>query len=242
MSGTKDALPLLMRDKSLLLASPGEKAEQLILLFHGAGANPEQMVPLGEKLAAAYPHAWVVSVCAPESSDGERYHWYSLEDVNEENHLQRMIAAMPAFLATISHWQKTVGIGADRTALVGFSQGAIMALESSHEQPVVASRVASIGGRFLRLPEPVGDATTYFLLHGKEDEVISYGYTVKAAEYLAAREGDVVADVIPFRGHEITPDLIDLLLERLQGHVPRRLWKEALRADAPLRKVDDSDA
>ena len=114
-----------------------------------------------------------------------------------------------------------------------------MALESSHETPLPAARVVSIGGRFLRLPEPVSDAVTYFLLHGKQDQVVPYGYTVTAAEYLVARRGDVVADVVPFLGHEIAPELIDLLIERLQGHIPRRLWDEALKADAPLRRRED---
>jgi hypothetical protein len=38
-----------------------------------------------------------------------------------------------------------------------------------------------------------------------------------------------IADVIPFIGHTIDDELIELLLQRLQSHVPRRIWDEATR-------------
>jgi len=39
----------------------------------------------------------------------------------------------------------------------------------------------------------------------------------------------VTADVVPFTGHEITSEIAELAVERLLGHVPRRMWDEALR-------------
>jgi len=41
--------------------------------------------------------------------------------------------------------------------------------------------------------------------------------------------GDVTADVLPFVGHEVNADIVDVMLERLQSHIPKRLWDEALR-------------
>jgi len=37
------------------------------------------------------------------------------------------------------------------------------------------------------------------------------------------------ADVLPFVGHEVNADIVDVMLERLQGHIPKRFWDEALR-------------
>lgn len=108
-----------------------------------------------------------------------------------------------------------------------------MALESTHETPRPAARVISLGGRFVRLPEPVDDGVTFYLFHGKGDPVIPYGYTATAAEYLAAREGDVTADILPDVGHEVPAEMIELLVQRLRAHVPRRLWQEAMRGGMP---------
>jgi phospholipase/carboxylesterase len=222
-------------NESIVVARPEGAAAQLMLLFHGVGATPQDMLPLGERLAAAYPQACVVSVCAPLPSDlGGGYQWFSIAGVTEENRSERVAEAMPAFLNTVRHWQEATGTDAARTALIGFSQGAIMALESTHEWPRPAARVASLAGRFVRLPEPVDDAVTLYLFHGKSDPVIDCSHTATAAEYLAAHGGDVTVDILPLVGHEITAQMRELLLGRLQAHVPRRLWQEAMREGVSL--------
>jgi phospholipase/carboxylesterase len=48
---------------------------------------------------------------------------------------------MPSFQSTVKQWQELAGVGADKTILVGFSQGSIMALESTQLQPTLAGRV-----------------------------------------------------------------------------------------------------
>ena len=47
---------------SLIIARPDGPPQQLVLLFHGVGATPEDMAPLGRILAAEFPSAFVVSV------------------------------------------------------------------------------------------------------------------------------------------------------------------------------------
>jgi len=44
---------------------------------------------------------------------------------------------------------------------------------------------------------------------------------------------DVVADVIPFVGHEIPAEVLDLIVERPRTHVPRRHWEAAMRGAPP---------
>jgi phospholipase/carboxylesterase len=64
--------------------------------------------------------------------------------------------------------------------------------------------------------------------------VSPYRFTVEGAERLIAMGADVTADVLPFVKHEIDADILALVVERLQGHVPKRLWDEAMRAGARL--------
>lgn len=219
----------------LVIARPHGTPAQLMLLFHGVGGAPEDMVPLGERLAAAYPHACIVSVRAPQASDGGPGHqWFSVRGISEENRAERVAQALPGFIDTVQHWQDASGCGVEHTALIGFSQGAIMALESTRDRATVAGRVVSIGGRFALLPQQANPDATLFFLHGKEDAVIHYGYTVTAAEHIVALGGDVSADVLPHVGHTITAEMAALLIERLQNHVPQRTWRAALHSDAPL--------
>ena len=217
--------------ESIIVARPDGPAQQLMLLFHGVGSTALDLVPLGKVLAAEFPAAFVVSVAAPAPSGaGGGREWFPVLGITEENRPARVEAALPAFLATVAHWQKEAGVGVDAVALVGFSQGGIMALEATRDQPAVAGRVVSIAGRFATLPTEPNAGTTLHMFHGKLDPVIPYGYTVEAAQHLVNIGADITADVIPHVGHQINDDIADLLIERLRGHLPKRTWEAALKA------------
>jgi phospholipase/carboxylesterase len=206
---------------------------QLFLLFHGVGAAPDDLVPLGQVLAQAFPRSLVVSVQAPHDcpySDG--YQWYSVDGATDLDRAERTAQAMPIFTQIVRYWQAQFGIGAEATALIGFSQGAIMALASSQYTPVLAARIVGLSGRFVPLPEVAPDNCTLHLIHGKQDAVIPYAHTVQAAERLVDLGADITADVIPFVGHEINEEIANLVIERLTTHVPKRYWEAAQMDDA----------
>ena len=216
---------------SLIVARPEGQAQQLMLLFHGVGSTAQDLVPLGRVLAGEFPAAFIVSVAAPlPSTTGGGRQWFSVMDISEENRPERVEAALPAFVETVAHWQRQAGVGTDAVALIGFSQGGIMALESTRDQPAIAGRVVSIAGRFATLPTAANPGTTLHMFHGKLDPVIPYGYTVEAAQHLVNIGADITADVVPHVGHQINDEIVDLLIERLRGHLPKRTWEAAMRA------------
>ena len=105
-----------------------------------------------------------------------------------------------------------------------------MALEASQLPDHLAGRIIALSGRFAQLPQAPHALTTLHMLHGKDDAVIHYGYTVTAAQHLVTLGADITADVLPFVGHTVHEVILDLLIERLQGHVPKRLWSAAQAA------------
>ncbi len=150
---------------------------ELLLLFHGVGSSAEDLAPLGQALAARRPRAWVVSVRSPHRSDfGQGWQWFSVQGVTEANRPGRVAAAMAAFRQVVNSWQARSGVSAARTTLIGFSQGAIMALESTqHPGSAVASRVIAIAGRFAQRPQVAPAGTLVNLMHGQEDSVMPVG-------------------------------------------------------------------
>lgn len=225
-----------MTNDALIVQRPQGTAQQLVLLFHGLGADAHDLRPLGERFAAEYPRALVVSVRAPEPSDfGFGYQWISPTALDDAKRVERVAAAMPDFVATVRLWQRESGLGPEATLLVGFSQGAMMVLEAATAggDTALAGRVVSLAGRYAQLPAAAPAGTTLFLVHGKADDIVHYGYTVEAAEHLVAMDADVVADVIPFVGHAVDDEVLDLVIERLKTHIPRRLWEDAMRGAPP---------
>lgn len=215
---------------SIIVARPEGQAQQLMLLFHGVGTSPHDMVPLGQMLAAEFPTAFIVSIAAPVEQPGGGRQWFSVLDITEENRPARVAEAMPGFDATIRHWQAESSVGVEGTALVGFSQGGIMALESTRDRPTLAGRVISVSGRFALLPEAPNPGATLHMFHGRLDPVIPYGFTVEAAQHLVQLGADLTADVVPFVGHQLNDEMGALMIERLRGHIPKRTWQAALSA------------
>ena len=229
---TEDTAARYDAQNALVIQQPPASPQQLILLFHGMGSNPRAMRPLGERLALEFPNALVVAPQAPTASGNPNgFEWFGVDGITEENRVLRVALAMPAFEACVAHWQRVAGLAAPATALVGFSQGAIMSLESAKRNPPCAGRIVAIGGRFAALPVEMLFDTTVHFLHGKEDAVIPYANTVLAAHHLRDLGSDLTADVLPFIGHEVHADFIDLVATKLANHIPNRVWAKALEAE-----------
>lgn len=193
-----------MSDQDLVVQQASAPGTRLILLFHGVGSRPEDLVPLGRMLAEADTAAWVVSVRSPDPCDlGAGWQWFSVRGVTEDSRPARITAAMPSFVRCVRDWQARAGVDAARTTLIGFSQGAIMALESTQQPETVAARVISLAGRFASPPRVAPGITQVHLLHGEQDPVIDPRYSVLAGETLRALGAAVSVELFPGLGHGV---------------------------------------
>ncbi|RZL89259.1 MAG: esterase [Variovorax sp.] len=201
---------------AIVIQQPASPAEALVLLFHGVGATAADMVPLGRRLATARPGAMVVSVSAPHASDlGRGRQWFSVIGVTEDNRPARVRQALPAFAATVEHWQRVAGARPGNTAVVGFSQGAIMALEATQLTAVVAHCVVAIAGRFAQQPRVAPAVEAVHLVHGEQDAVIPVAHAMAAAGWLRALGALVTQDLLPGLGHGIDSRAAERVAERV---------------------------
>lgn len=228
-----------MPDCFHIFQEPAEPA-QLIVLCHAAGADAGSLLPLGERLRETFPQAAVVSLQADTCADSTQgFAWFSLADVTEENRPARVAQALPALQAAVHEWQTRSGVSAAATALIGVSQGAEMVLEASKLTPMLASRVVAIGGRFTNLPAAPPAVTTIHFLHGKQDAWVPYAHSVNAAHHLRAMGSDITAEVLPFVGHGLHPDLIELAITKLSTHIAHHLWSAAQEAATNQQRPTD---
>lgn len=222
-----------MKHDHFVVQSPASPAKQLLLLFHGVGDNPVNMGEIGAHFAPRFPEALIVSIGGVEPCGPEGRQWFSVQNVTEESRQARVDAVMPAFIAIVREWQQQSGVSAEATALIGFSQGAIMALESIKAQPGLASRVIAFNGRYATLPGQADTQTTIHLIHGGEDRIIELQYAVNAQEALMREGGDVTLDIVDDLGHAIDDRSMALALDHLRYTVPKRYFDEALSGGKP---------
>ena len=226
----------------------------LYLLFHGIGATAGHMAPLAQRLAHEYPQAAVICLNGPEPYDavfddgkvhnsgtGAGRQWFSIRLIDDANRGERVAAALPRFIATVRSLQARFGIGWERTALAGFSQGAIMALEAVQAEPQLAGRVLAFSGRHVDAPAHAPADTTVHLFHGIDDAVIPYRASVESAQCLMALGGDVTADVLPGLGHALHTELMDKAIGQLRSFLPKKVWRQAMSEAPVIPRAASSD-
>lgn len=205
-------------ESAIVVQKPTGKIEQLVLFFHGVGSNAQDLVPIAQQFAKALPQAMVVSVNGAQPSGfGAGRQWFSVAAVTEENRAARVATVMPLFRSTIQDWQKVAGVSAGATILVGFSQGSIMALESTQLQPTLAGRVIAFSGRFAVEPKVAPAATVINLIHGSADSVIDASKSLEAVRQHKELGAEVTVDIVPDMTHGIDARMLSLALSKISG-------------------------
>jgi phospholipase/carboxylesterase len=206
--------------------------EQLILLLHGVGADGAAMAPLAQVLRAEFPQAAVLAPDAPQAFDAapRGRQWFSVAGIDDANRAGRVATALPALHDWVRQAQRRLGVAPAATALAGFSQGAILALQTALVEDGLAGRVLAFGGRFVAPPTQAPRQTTVHLFHGGADAVMPAQHARDALEALAALHGDATLDIAEGIGHELHPALLQRALFRLRNHIPARTWAAALGA------------
>jgi len=222
-----------------VIQQPAGPAQQLFLLFHGVGGQAQDLQALGLRLAQAFPQAAVLALPGPQVGDhGQGRQWFSVRGIDDAERCKRVAQVLPGFVAQVRSWQAQLQVSPAATALVGFSQGGILALEASKASELLAARVIAIGARYASLPQQMHANCTVHLVHGQADAIMPCALAVAAAEHLLSVDADVTADVLPQVGHEINAEVMDVVLARLQGYIPQARWREALAAEAARQSAD----
>jgi len=140
----------------------------LIVALHGVGSSARDMA------AALSPLRAVADVVALDGGDpfdggGSGRQWFSVHGVTEANRSRRVLDAVPPLLDRLDRLAAERGVAREDLVLLGFSQGAIMALamvaQGLHPGPAIA-----IAGRLAAPVIPAGgDPATVLLVHDSDD-------------------------------------------------------------------------
>lgn len=206
------------------------QVRQLFVLLHGVGATSSDLLPLAHKILGAFPDAALLlpDGISPFDGGGSGRQWFSIRGVTDENRPDRVAAAIPALRTLLLQAQQRYNILPSDTALAGFSQGAIMALEYSARHDGEVGRVLAFSGRYAQLPDKAPELTTLHLLHGQDDNVIPVSHAHAGYARLTELQGDATLDIASSVGHELHDALVARAIVRLQTCVPLRMWQRAL--------------
>jgi len=185
----------------------GGPARQLVVLLHGWGADGDDLIGLALHWGRLLPEAVFVSPHAPYPCDvGFGRQWFSLADRSPAMIEAGIRAVAPVLDTFIDAELARAGLGAERLALVGFSQGTMMSLFLAPRRAPAAAAVLGYSGALRgaeRLAMETVSRPPVMLIHGSADEVVPAGALAEAEAGLLAAGFAVSTHLRPGLGHGI---------------------------------------
>jgi phospholipase/carboxylesterase len=186
----------------------GKPPAQLVILLHGVGADGEDLIGLAPYLADALPDALFIAPDAPFECDmapmGRQ--WFSLLDRATAALSAGVQATAPILDAFIDKQLAAAGLDDDHLAVVGFSQGTMLALEVALRRAKPCAGLVGFSGALVepeRLAGQIRARPRTLLVHGDSDEVVNPACLPAAEAGLAAVGVPVLAQMRPGLGHSI---------------------------------------
>ena len=213
--------PMLTRKVFRFSPPPEHTARRLFVFLHGSGATAQSMMSVAFRFQARFPSAALVVPSGFDAfeADGAGQQWFSMRGLNDDNRLQRVEAVLPRLEDLVRREQANCGVPAERTVLIGFSQGGTLALEAVKMLPWLSGAVVAYSARFARLPQRgTGIRARIHLVHGEYDAIVSRVHSERAARVLSALHVPVTLDIVGDLGHALTHHAISIgSLRLLQG-------------------------
>ncbi|MBL4627531.1 MAG: prolyl oligopeptidase family serine peptidase [Roseicyclus sp.] len=209
--------------------SQSGETKSLVVFLHGYGADGKDLLGLADPLAEHLPDTVFVAPDAPERSsvNPAGFQWFPIpwiDGSSEEAASEGMERAVTDLNVFLDHVMAEHGVAAAETALVGFSQGTMIALHIAPRRDEEFACVVGFSGRLLE-PEALVDEVVVrppiLLLHGDADDVVPPQSLPEAVDGLeAAGWEEVYAHVMQGTGHGIAPDGLSVALAFLRDKLP----------------------
>ena len=169
--------------------------KQLVVFLHGYGADGRDLIDIGKQWQRILPEAAFVSPHAPEpcgmAPTGRQ--WFPLTMRDPSERWRGVTMAHPGLDAFLDAELEAAGLDDSKLALVGFSQGTMMALHVGLRRKRAPAALLGFSGVLVG-PEHLagatarnakGEAPPVLLVQGTSDEVIPFEALFDSAEQLA---------------------------------------------------------
>jgi predicted esterase len=196
------------QDQPVLIAGkPLDKARAAMVMIHGRGATAESILSLADELA--HPE---FAYLAPQAAANTWYPNRFLAPIaSNEPYLSSALAMINEVLERLSE----AGIPPEQAILLGFSQGACLALEFAARHARRYGGVAGLSGGLIGPDETPRDYpgsladTPVFLGCSDADFHIPKERVLHSADVLQRLGGEVTSRLYPNMGHTINQDELD---------------------------------
>ncbi len=168
----------------------GASPQRLVILLHGVGADGNDLIGLAPHWAKLLPDTEFISPDAPYRYDmaPQGRQWFSIRDFAPEKLQTGARETAPILNQFIDAQLSRTGLSSDRLALVGFSQGTMMALFVALRRSQRLAGVIGYSGRAVDTEPTANEVKSrppVLLIHGDSDDLIPPDAMLETVQNLA---------------------------------------------------------
>src|SRR5258708_19165980 len=138
-------------------------ATHLVVLVHGYGADGQDLIGLASRWQGLLP---TVAFAAPNAParvpGGPGYQWFPISRIDPHEMQKGVEVAGPALDAYLDGELARLGLPPERLALVGFSQGTMLALHLGLRRKVRPAAIVGFSGLLAGAPPACAITPTFF--------------------------------------------------------------------------------
>lgn len=188
----------------------GEAPTSVVFLLHGIGADANDLMGLVPHWKEMMPQTEFISPNAPQPCDmaPAGYQWFSLQERDPEKLIKGVQEAVPFLDGFIDAHLERLGLEDKDAAVVGFSQGTMLALYAMPRRKEACNSILGYSGALFddgtlqNNPESL-QKMPILLVHGTEDEVVAFSAFEDSGAALQATGFDVQGLACKGLGHGI---------------------------------------
>jgi len=211
---------------STLVRQPQEEGDPrgIIILLHGWGADGADLMDLAPVMALRLPHFIFAAPDGPEpcSANPMGRQWFELNQ-DQAGLDDGPDQAQGHVTALIDELCQSHGLGLENVALIGFSQGGMMALHTGMRLQTSPAGIVSFSGALLapdRLEKEKTSSPPVLLVHGRDDQVVPYQALTIAEAVLKQADVKVSSVTREGLGHGIDGEGLEAAINFLTEAFP----------------------
>jgi predicted esterase len=194
---------------------PVSKATAAMVMMHGRGATAENILTLADELGRED-----FAYLAPQAAG---YTWYPYSFLAPMHQNEPGLSSGLARIGEVLSLLEAEGMPAERTILLGFSQGACLSLEFTARNPRRYGGVVALSGGLIGPPGTPRDyagslaGTPVFLGCSDRDPHIPLARVEESAEVLTGMGAEVTKRIYPAMGHTVNEDELEFVRGLMAG-------------------------
>lgn len=186
----------------------GTAPKKLVILLHGWGADGANLIDLGQAMRESLPHAQFTAPNAPDVCEANPYgyQWFSLNDRRPESLLSGIRRAETVLNTFIDEQLAALSLTDADLALIGFSQGTMLALHTALRRANPCAAIVGFSGALIASETLNGEIRArppVCLIHGELDDIVPFAAMPSAEKFLRAADVRIETHARPMLTHSI---------------------------------------